>query len=176
MDLERFPDDVADGHARIQRRVWILEDHLHAPAHLPHVLATEPRQLDAVELHLAGRRLVELQDRAAGRRLAAPRLPDEPERLALLDEEIDAVDRAHCPDLALEDDPLRQREVHLQCFDIEEVLAAVRRGGAADSDVVRIRGLRRCIQGHLSTPLISPSARAAHRPVLARAAAVRLPV
>src|SRR6266849_3011098 len=114
MDLERFADDAADGHARIERRVRILEDHLHAATHLAHVLAAEPRELDAVELHLAGGRLVELEDRAAGRRLSAPRLADESERLAFLDEEIDPVDGAHGADLALEDDPLRQREVHLQ--------------------------------------------------------------
>src|SRR5207237_2169163 len=101
MDLERFANDVADGHSWIQRRVGILEDHLHAAAHLAHVLATKPRQLDPVELHLAGRRLVELEDRASGGRLTASRLAHEAERLALLGEEIDPVDRAYRADLAL---------------------------------------------------------------------------
>ena len=131
MDLERLADDVADGHARVQRRVRVLEDHLHPAAHLAHLLAAELRELDAVELHLTGRRLVELEDGASGRGLAAAGLADEAERLALLDEEVDAVDRAHGADLALEDDPLRQREVHLERGDLEQVATAARDGRAA---------------------------------------------
>src|SRR2546421_684634 len=72
MDLERLADDVAHGHSRIQRRIRVLEDHLHTAAHLPHVLAAEPRELDAVKLDFAGGRLVELEDRPTGRRLPAP--------------------------------------------------------------------------------------------------------
>src|SRR2546430_1635015 len=60
-------------------------------------------------------------------------------------------DGAHSADLTLEDDPLRQREVHLQRLHVEEVLAAIDRGRASDADVVRIRGLRRCGYGHLCT-------------------------
>src|SRR2546423_9150410 len=155
MDLERFADDVADGHSWIQRRIRILEDHLHAAAHLAHVLAAELGELDAVELHLAGRRLVELEDRAAGRGLAASGLADETERLALLDEEIDPIDRADGADLALEDDPLREREVHLERLDVEEILAAVEGRRAADTDHVRIAGFRRGVHGHLSTSYIA---------------------
>src|SRR3979411_2882862 len=80
-----------------------------------------------------------------------PRPAQEAERLALLDEEIDPVYRAYRADLALEDDPLRKREVHLQRFDVEEVLAAVDGCRAPDPDVVRVGRLRRCVQGHLCT-------------------------
>src|SRR3712207_8413767 len=66
---------------------------------------------------LFGSRLVELEDGAAGRRLAAPRLADQPERLAPLDLKRDPVDRLHGPDLALKDDAPRQREVHHQVLD-----------------------------------------------------------
>src|SRR5256885_15743653 len=100
MHLDWLADDVAHGHARIQRGVRILEDHLHAAAHLAHLLAAELRELDTVELHLAGRRLVELEDRAPSRRLPATGLAHKAERLALLDEEVDPVDRAHSPNLA----------------------------------------------------------------------------
>ena len=131
MDLDRLADDVADGHARVQGGVGVLEDHLHAAAHLPHLLSGERRQLGPVELHRSGRRLVELEDRPAGRRLAAAGLADEAERLALLDEEVDPVDRAHRTDLPLEDDPLRQREVHLERAHLEEVATASRDRGAA---------------------------------------------
>src|SRR5258708_39663688 len=107
MHLERLTDDVSDRHARVQRRVRVLEDHLHPAAHLAHLLAAELRVLDAVELHLAGGRLVELEDRAAGRGLTAAGLADEAERLALLDEEVDPVDGARSADRALDDDALR---------------------------------------------------------------------
>jgi hypothetical protein len=71
MHLERLADDVADGHARVERRVRVLEDHLHPAPHAAHLLATEGRELGAIELHRTRRRLVELEDRAAGRGLAA---------------------------------------------------------------------------------------------------------
>ena len=74
-------------------------------------------QVLAVEDDLAGGRLVELQDRAAGRGLAAAGLADETEGLALLDLEGDAVDGLDGADLALEDDALGQREVHHQVVD-----------------------------------------------------------
>src|SRR5919198_10596 len=94
MHLDRLADDVAHRHARVERGVRVLEDHLHPPAHAAHLLAGKARELGAIELHRAGGRLVELEDRAPRRRLAATRLADETKRLALLDEEIDAVDRA----------------------------------------------------------------------------------
>src|SRR5260221_275814 len=170
MHLERLADDVADGHAWVQRRVRVLEDHLHPAAHLPHRLAAELREFDAVELHFAGRRLVELEDRAAGRRLPATRLADEAEGLALLDEEVDAVDGAHRADLALEDDPLRQREVHLERLHVEQVLAAVerRRRAAALDELIGLHGHVALPMGSAGAapPLRCASLRAARRPSL----------
>src|SRR5207247_1899973 len=100
MDLDWFADDVAHGHARIQRRVRILEDHLHTASHLAHLLAAELGELHAVEHDLPGRGLVQLKDRASGRRLPASRFADEAERSTLLDEELDPVTRAYGPDPA----------------------------------------------------------------------------
>ena len=37
VNYKGFPDNAADGHARIQAGVWILEDHLHFAAHVPQV-------------------------------------------------------------------------------------------------------------------------------------------
>src|SRR5439155_545319 len=88
-------------------------------------------------------------DRAAGGGLPAAGLADQAERLTLLDEEVDAIDGAHRADLALKDDPLRQREVHLERLDVEEVPSALRGRGAADPDVVGGRRGRR--HGHLCT-------------------------
>src|SRR5438046_429353 len=71
MHLERLADDVADGHARVERRVRILEDHLHPAAHAAHLFAGERGELGAIELHRSRGGLVKLEDRASGRRLAA---------------------------------------------------------------------------------------------------------
>ncbi len=119
VDLQRLGDDVADRHARVQRRVGVLEDHLHLAAHLAHLAAVQLGQVLAVEDDLAAGRLVELQDGAAGGGLAAAGLADQAEGLALLDVERDAVDGLDRADLALEDDALGQREVHDQVVDLQ---------------------------------------------------------
>ncbi len=158
MHLERLADDVPDGHARVERRVRILEDHLHPAAHATHLFAGERRELGAIELHRSRSGLVELEDRASGRRFAAAGLSDEAERLAPLDEEIDPVDGAHRTDLTLEDDPLRQREVHLERLHREKVHSAVRRRGRAAA--LHEFFLRRCDvrrHSHLVTPPAFPS-------------------
>src|ERR671936_500510 len=141
MYLDGLADDVADGHARVQARVRILEDHLHPAAHPAQRLALQRRQFSATEPHRSGGRLIELQERATGRGLATSGLTDEAERLALLDEEGDTVDGADGADLALEDDPLREREVHHEVLNLDE------RPPVGPRDVARVRragdGLRR---------------------------------
>ena len=89
---ERLGDDVADGHARVERRVRVLEDDLHLAPHLPHLLAAERRQLPPVEPDRAAGRLEQAEDAVPGGGLARAGLADEPERLALPDLEADAVD------------------------------------------------------------------------------------
>ncbi len=123
MDLHRLGDDRADRHARVERGVRVLEDHLHVAAHLAHVARVQLRQVLALELHLAGGRLVELQDGAARRALAAAGFADQSERLALLDGEGDTVHGLHRADLALHDDAAREREVHDEVIDLKERFA-----------------------------------------------------
>ena len=43
VDPQRLGDDLAHGHARVQRRVRVLEDDLDLAAHRPHVAAAETR-------------------------------------------------------------------------------------------------------------------------------------
>ena len=71
-------------------------------------------------------RLEQPHDAAGQRRLAAARLADDAERLALAARvKRDAVDRLHRRDLLLEDDPARDREVLLEVLDDEELVAVV---------------------------------------------------
>ena len=64
VDAQRLADDVAHGHARVQRRVRVLEDDLHLAPHVAHLAAVERRDVAAVEEDLPARRLDELDDRA----------------------------------------------------------------------------------------------------------------
>ena len=50
---ERLLDDVAGAHPRIERRVRILEDHLHVAARSPHPLGRVGQDVLAAEPHLA---------------------------------------------------------------------------------------------------------------------------
>ena len=64
------------------------------------LLVLELGEVDAVIEDLAGGRPLEPQDAAAGRRLAATALADQPQRLAAAKREVDAVDRLHLADHA----------------------------------------------------------------------------
>ena len=117
---ERLRDDVADGHARVERRVRVLEDDLQLAPHLAHLLAAERRQLAPVEADRAAGRLEQPQDAVAGRGLARAGLADEAERLALPDLEADPVDGADVVDGAVDEEARLDREVLLKVGDLEE--------------------------------------------------------
>ena len=93
VDAQRLGQDLADGLARVEARVRVLEDHLELAPPLPQVLALERQEVLAVERDRARQRLRDAHDRPADRGLARARLADEPERLAARDGERDAVDR-----------------------------------------------------------------------------------
>ena len=94
MQHQRFAQHGAHRHARIERGVRVLEDHLHALAPGAHRLVAERQQILALEAHLAGGGLEQAQHQTADRRLAAARFAHDGEGLALLEMEVDAVDRA----------------------------------------------------------------------------------
>ncbi|MGY4426760.1 hypothetical protein ACVWY2_009209 [Bradyrhizobium sp. JR6.1] len=77
---------------RIERGDRVLKDQLHAPAHLAQRLALQGGEVVAVEQHLAGDRLAQLQHGAAERGLAAAGFADQPQRLAARDLEADIGD------------------------------------------------------------------------------------
>ena len=107
---DRLPDDVADVHARIERREGILEDDLHLAAQPAHVGWPEIHDGSAFIADIARRRLDQSQERAAERGLAAPGFAHDGECLAALHRNRDAVDRSH-------DRGGRQRgRRHRKCF------------------------------------------------------------
>ncbi len=120
VDLQRLADDVADRHPRVERGVRVLEDHLDPAPDRPQRRGAEAGEVDAVEEDAAVARLVEPDHRLRERRLAATRLADQPERLAALDAERDAVDRPYVPDRRAEE-PGPDREVLDEPLDAEEL-------------------------------------------------------
>ena len=98
VDLEGFADDVADRHPRVQRRVRVLEDDLDVAAQPPHRGALLGVHVHPVEDELAGRRLLQPHQHPTQGRLAAAGLPDDAERLALVELEGDAVERLDLAD------------------------------------------------------------------------------
>ena len=127
--LQRLGDDEADPLALVQARVRILEDHHQLAADRAHLRPAQVRDVAPGERDPAARRVEQAHQAARHRRLAAPRLADDAERLPLLDREADPVDRLDARHLLLEDDPARDREVLDQVLDDEEIVA----GGHQDA-------------------------------------------
>ena len=69
MDVQRFADNVRDGHAGVQRRIRVLEDHRGLLAKFIDICLGTNRL--ALEANLARSRLVEMQERTPDRGLAA---------------------------------------------------------------------------------------------------------
>ena len=105
--VQRLTNGLRDRAARAQRGEGVLEDDLHLAAHLEPARGRGRGQVLALEDHLAAGRLLQLQDRAAKRRLAAARLADQAERLAEFERKAHAVDRLH-----LGDDPAQETAPH----------------------------------------------------------------
>ena len=124
LEPEGRRDDRADGVTRVQGAVRVLEDHLDVTAQRAHLPRPQLRDVPALEVDRAARRVLEAGDDPAHGRLAAARLADDAEGLALAHLEVDAVDGLHGADLALQD-PLLDGEVLLQPFDLEQHLGAL---------------------------------------------------
>ena len=116
---ERLADDVPAGHAGVQRGDGILEDQLHVAPHLSQRLALEGDEVLALEQDRPGCRLVELQNAAARRGLAAAAFPDEAEGLPLLHVEADVVHRLDVPHPGTED-ARGHRKIHHEILDIDQ--------------------------------------------------------
>ena len=112
----RLGDDVARRHPRVQRRVGVLEHHLHAAAELQQVLAAQAERVDAVEAHGALVGALQHHQCPCQRGLSAAGLADQAERLAAREVEGDAVERAQ-PLLA----GVRHAERLAEVADLEQV-------------------------------------------------------
>ena len=85
VDRHGLRHDLADGHTRVQARIWILEDELHVAAHLLELLVAHLRDIFALEIHLARGGVGQPHDGAARRGLTAAGFTHEAEGLARMD-------------------------------------------------------------------------------------------
>src|SRR5665647_998031 len=123
VDLERFGDDVEDCLLGIDRVVGVLEDDLRLLAVLAQGLLAELLHRQALVEDVAARGIFEAEHGAPRGRLAAARLADEGEDLALFDLEADVVDGLHVLLLGGHhglEEALLDREVDLEVLDVEE--------------------------------------------------------
>ena len=84
MDDERFGQSFADGVAGVERLHRILEDHLEMAAVGLELLTLHGREVLPIKYNLTGGGLIESHDALAESGLAATRLADQTEGLALV--------------------------------------------------------------------------------------------
>ena len=118
IDFNALANNLLDRHARIQAGNGILKDHLHLAGHLTGFFRVQ-LAVDAlaVKPDFAARRLIQADDGASGRRLAAAGFTDQTDRFALLNIEGNIV---HCLHRRL---VLAQIEVFAEVFDLKNVFA-----------------------------------------------------
>ena len=120
MHPQRLGQDLAHGHARIERGVGVLEDDLHVPAQPAQRVLVEVGDLLALEAHRARGRVHQAQHQPAGGRLAAAGFADQRQRLAAGDLEADVVDGAHQADQLAADQAAADREMLDQAVDLQD--------------------------------------------------------
>ena len=118
--LNRLGQRVVNGHARIQRGVGILEDHLEVRPRLTQFRALQLLQMLSRQHHRALGRRDELHDGATERGLAAAGFAHEAENLALVQRQGNAVHRAHRTNAPADEDPALHRKVGLHVAQFEE--------------------------------------------------------
>ena len=114
MDRQRLIDDVAHGHARVERAERVLEDHLHAPAQGLHFPPRGVGQVGAGEIDLPARHVFQPQDQAPDRGLAAAGFADDAQRPPRFHGKGNILHRAHHRVPAAQPAGLESA-----CFDIE---------------------------------------------------------
>ena len=91
---QRFCNDVADLHARIQRRIWILKDDLHLVSQFAQLALAHCGNVASLKFNVTTRWFDEPQQAAAGSRFTTSGLAHQTESLAARDIERHAVDGA----------------------------------------------------------------------------------
>ena len=146
--------DLAHGHARIERGIGILKDDLRVAAEGAQLVRVQGQEIAALEANVAGIRLDQPQHQPAHGGFAAAGLADQRQRLAGIDAEADAVDRPDERGRPPEHRPAGDEMFH-QTLDLEQG------GHAAHPALGRL--LRALIASNFAAPFLLPSPRVAQR-------------
>jgi hypothetical protein len=123
MGRNGFLQDLADAHRGVQRRIEVLEDHLHLPPEPAEFVGRGGGDVLAVEDDLPRGGPLQPQDGPSDGRLAAARLAHKPDGLVLLQVEAHPVHRRDgAPLFAEGKQPLPLVKVLLQINDFEDGL------------------------------------------------------
>src|SRR5262245_446920 len=115
MNFERFGDDRSDLHSRIEGRIRILEDDLHASPERPHLASIQFQQITPIKTNFAGSWFDQSQYASPHRGFTASGFSDQSKRFTAVDRERNAVDGAN--DLLV-----RNVKVFLEVFDFNQRL------------------------------------------------------
>ena len=126
VDVGWLAQDRANGHARVQRGIRILEDHLHAASKVVKFTPLSSCKVVSVKVDCACARLYDAGDRACNGALAAARLANKAKDLPLRNLKRDAIHCTHLGNGALAHQPLANRESDREVFDRQQGLAAHR--------------------------------------------------
>jgi len=124
---QRLFDDAPNGHSRIQRRVWVLEDHLQLAMDVAKAIAANSRDILALENDLTVGWLDQAHDGLGERALAAAAFAHQAKRLAAMNVKAHVVYGAKHRRLAHE--AAADREVRLEVANAKDRLARI--NGAA---------------------------------------------
>lgn len=92
VDVERFTDDVLDGHAGIERGVGVLEDDLHAAAHFFEIVSIEGSEISTIEGDLARGGFGKAEDGSANCGFAAATFADKAQSFSAVNVQVNPLD------------------------------------------------------------------------------------
>src|SRR5439155_9977764 len=110
---------VEDRHARIERRIRVLKNHLEVGTRPAQIMTAELAQVLSSQNNSTVRRWNQLQNRPAQRGFATARFADQTENLPLLQRERDTIDGFDRTDMAAENHSTLHRKVGFQISDFE---------------------------------------------------------
>src|SRR5262245_23908345 len=116
---QRFANDLQQGHARVERSEWVLEDHAHRPPIGLHRECRQGSQVDrlaaaALEADAARSRLENAQNATTESGLSRAALADDAESLPALEAEVDRIQRLHRLTVRCAEEALSAVEAHAE--------------------------------------------------------------
>ena len=116
---------VKDSHARIERGIRVLENHLEVRPRCTQLFLLQLRQIFASQNHRARRGWNQLQNCPAQRGFAAAGFAHQAEDFSTRQRERHAIHGLHCAQVTTNDHPALHREVRFQILNMEKAIRHV---------------------------------------------------